>query len=123
MQYSPKLKRVMEEIKTLLRKEDIAGIVVIHEPGFSEYVHVLQPSYSCVVIKPDAIGFEMAKKHFKTEHDRKSKLTNTSNMMEHLSKITGQIAMNLLDASASLYKVLGAEHFGGGHTSDDQQNN
>lgn len=36
MQYSPKLKVAMEEIKEILKKNDIAGFVVIHDSdGFS----------------------------------------------------------------------------------------
>jgi len=30
MQYSPKLKKAMEEIKAILKRDDIAGIVVLH---------------------------------------------------------------------------------------------
>ena len=38
MQYSPKLKRVLAEIKAILDKEDIAGSIVLHTPGFGEFL-------------------------------------------------------------------------------------
>lgn len=47
MQYSPKLKKAMEDIKKILHENDIAGFVVLHTPGFSEYLNRVDPSYSC----------------------------------------------------------------------------
>jgi hypothetical protein len=47
MQYSPKLKKAMEEIKGILHKHDIAATVVLHTPGFSEFLNYISPSYSC----------------------------------------------------------------------------
>lgn len=46
MQYSPKLKIAMDEIKQVLKKHDIAGFVVLHTPGFTEYLNRVDPSYS-----------------------------------------------------------------------------
>ena len=48
MQYSPKLKKAMEEIAAVIKKHDIAGVVVLHTPNYSEHKMFLQPSYSCV---------------------------------------------------------------------------
>lgn len=52
MQFDPKLKVAMEEIKAVLKKHDIAGVVVLHNNdgpghGHGEYAMVLDPSYSC----------------------------------------------------------------------------
>lgn len=46
MNYSPKLRKAMEEIKDVLKKHDIAGFIAIHTPGHVEYSHNLMPSYS-----------------------------------------------------------------------------
>lgn len=43
MQYDPKLKKVMEQIKGILKDNDITGFVVLHSPGFSEYLNHVQP--------------------------------------------------------------------------------
>jgi len=50
MQYDPKLKKAMEEIKDILNKHDIAGAVVLHSPGFGEHFIKVDPSYSCAFI-------------------------------------------------------------------------
>lgn len=55
MQYSPKLKKAMKEIKGILEKNDIAGFVIIHDPGFVEYLNHLSPSYSCIRVERGAL--------------------------------------------------------------------
>ena len=44
--YSDKLKEAMAEINGVLIKHDIAGVVVLHEPGFSEFRVRVDPSWS-----------------------------------------------------------------------------
>lgn len=63
MQYSPKLKNAMEEIKLIIDKYDIAACVVLHTPGFSEFLNKIDPSYSCAKIKLLPDGTEGV--HFK----------------------------------------------------------
>lgn len=46
LQYSPKLRAALEEIKAVCKKHDIAGAFVLHEPGFAEYGLAFEPSYS-----------------------------------------------------------------------------
>lgn len=53
MQYSPKLKTAMERIKAILKEYDIAGAVILHSPGFSEYLIKIDASYSCAKFEAD----------------------------------------------------------------------
>lgn len=46
MQYSPKLKKAMAEIKAIADKYDIAAIVCLHTPGHGEYLLKVDPLYS-----------------------------------------------------------------------------
>lgn len=48
--YSQKLRDVMEEIKPILKKHDIAAFVLLHEPGFTEYLNHITPSWSCAKV-------------------------------------------------------------------------
>lgn len=121
MQYSPKLKRVMEDIKAILKEEDIAGTVVLHTPGFSEFLLKIDPSYSCAFIEREA--FRIKSTHLKSKKEKKQKLTDTANMLNHLSEVNGRLAMNLIDASEFIDNKLNSNHFGGGMTSHEQQNN
>lgn len=124
MQYAPKLKTAMTEIKAILLKHDIAGVVVLHTPGFSEYLNHVTPSYSCAILEDGKFTLKAKKEHFKSEEERLENLKNTANMMHHLSDVTGRIAMNLIEAAEVTDKFLNAKHEGGnGHTSHIQQNN
>ena|ERR1700741_4288635 len=125
MQYSPKLKNAMEEIKQILLKHDIAGTVTIHTPGHAEYLNHITPSYSCAKIDELSGKFELkAKKiHFAHEAERNHKLTSTANMLNLLSDVTARNVINLMNASKITDKFLNAEHNGDDHTSSTTQNN
>ncbi len=45
-----RLKVARAEIEAVLKKHDLAGAVVLHTPGMSEFFYDIQPSYSCVRI-------------------------------------------------------------------------
>lgn len=45
-----RLKVARTEIEAVLKKHDLAGAVVLHTPGMSEFFYDIQPSYSCVRI-------------------------------------------------------------------------
>ena len=59
MQYSPKLKVAIEEIKQILKNNDIAGFVVIHTPGFSEFLNHVETSYSCAKVQGDEVRLKL----------------------------------------------------------------
>ena len=122
MQYEPKLKKAMEEIKNILKSNDIAGVVILHSPGFSEYINHLQTSYSCAQATLEGIRIKLSSKEVGKE---KAKLLaeGTYNMITHLADITALHAMAYMEAQESLKKTLGGEEFPGEHTSHDQQNN
>lgn len=45
---SPNLKKAALEVKKILEKYDAAGLCIIYEPGFSEYIVAISPSWSVV---------------------------------------------------------------------------
>lgn len=114
----------MEEVKQVLQKHNIAGVVVLHTPGFSEYLYHLTPTYSCASIASNGnMVFKGAKKHYDDEADRHNKLKDTANMLTLLAEPLALCATNIIDASESFDKAFGAEHTEGGHTSHNTQNN
>lgn len=124
MQYSPKLKKAMEEMKEILRKHDIAGVVVLHTPGHSEYLNHLNPSYSCASINGEGnLDIKASSKHFSSDAERFNKIKDTSNMLHLLALPLSTCALNLMDASEKMDKTYPADHFGGGHSSHQSQNN
>ncbi len=125
MQYSPKLKKAMEELKQILMKYDIAGTITIHTPGHAEYLNHIIPSYSCAKIDELNGKFELSAKkiHFTNEAERINKLTATSNMLSLLSDVTAKNVLCLINASEMTDRFLNAEHGDDSHTSQSTQNN
>lgn len=125
MQYSPKLKKAIQEIKDILSREDIAGVVVLHEPGHSEFLVKVDPTYSCVKIKGDQIRIK-AKLKEDFNGDKKAwtkKVGDSANMLHLLSMTMGDIVVPLMDLSHRVDKVVKSDHSGGGFSSHTTQNN
>jgi hypothetical protein len=124
MQYSPKLKIAAEEILAILKKHDIAAVVVLHTPGFSEYIFKIDPTYSCANVTNNRLQIKMKLEHY--QNDRKLRdqfVSDTVNMVTHLMDITGMMAAQLVNASKAIEEQVEITRYGSGHTSHDQQNN
>ncbi|MCP1384860.1 hypothetical protein [Runella salmonicolor] len=111
MDFSPKLKRVMAQIKDILQKEDLGGMVVLHTPGYSEYLLNLTPSYSCLKVEKDQI--RVLSKLTDYDGDQKQQIQHQANTANMLSLIT-ETAVNqtrvLMQVSNAVDVVVGAEH-------------
>lgn len=122
MQYSPKLKKAMEEIKAILTKNDIAGFVVIHTPGFSEYLNHVQTSYSCATVLPGGIRLQLKQSEIGKEKAM-FLADGTFNMITHLTKAIAANAELYIECHEKLKTKWNGSSEDGGHTSHQQQNN
>ena len=129
MEYSPKLKVAMEEIKEILNKHDIAGHVVLHTPGHGEYFTKVDPSYSCAFfdMTPGRTGIRF-RARLQEDYDgnsakRQQALTDTSDMMHTLSSVGANMLLNIIEASKMFDKKVGGTHGKGGHSSHTSQQN
>lgn len=124
MQYSPKLKRVMQEIKDILSREDIAGIIMIHEPGFSEYLLKLDPTYSCAKITLEGIRLKAKKEDHKLNPDQQKKLVeDTFNMIHCFNAISCRVVPPLMDTEDLLKAKFKIDISGSGFSDHSTQNN
>lgn len=122
MQYSPKLKKAMEEIKAIAKKYDVAAFVVLHTPGFSEYLNHLDTSYSCVYATEEGIRVRLKEKEVGKE--KAEQLADGSfNMVTHFAEIVGKHALMYMDMQEMLQRKWNGKSFGGEETSHGQQNN
>ena len=127
MNYSPKLKKAMEEIKKILDEHDIAGFVALHTPGHGEYFMHLTPSYSCVQVDNATGGFRVRSRiqedHNGDKQAQEKIFSDTANMLSILSTVTGQNAMSLMKFSEIADKAMNAEHGSGKFSSNQDQYN
>ncbi len=122
MQYSPKLKKAMQQIKNILEENDIAGFVVLHTPGFSEYLNHVQTSYSCATITPDGVRLRLKEAEVGKEK-AKFLAENTYNMITHLTEVITVSATLYIECHDLLKTKLNGSSEEGEHTTDITQNN
>lgn len=112
----------MEEIKAVLTKHDIGGLVVIHTPGFHEYLFKVDPSYSCAAIDPMR-GLRVKTNPSDPLEVKKQLVSDTINMLDHFSLGGGNLVMQSVDMLEMLKKKVNWTSEDGGHTGHSQQNN
>lgn len=125
MQFSPKLKKAMEEIKVILKRHDIAAHVVLHTPGFSEYLLEIQPTYSCAKFEGAGIvRFKAKKEDFGDSAElRDQRIHDTINMFQCITETGGQNLLALISVTENFEKIIGIEKGDSSHTSHSTQNN
>ena len=126
MQYSPKLKRAAEQIKKILKDNDIAGFVALHTPGNAEYIMELTPTYSALKWTPTMNRMDVLGKvaHYggdKSKRDKK--LADTANMLTLLSEVSGNQILGIMKLSDLVEKTWDIEHGPSSDSSHQQQNN
>lgn len=126
MDFSPKLKMAMEEIKLILEKNDIAGAIILHTPGFGEHFIKCDPSYSCAKFERDpqtgekAIRIRAKLSDFngdKKRHHRK--LEDTVNMLSIITDLSSIHTINFLDLMDTLKETIDFKDTPGNHTDHD----
>lgn len=116
--FSPKLKEAMEEIKLILNKHDIAGAIVLHEVGFSEFLFKIDPSYSCCFFEKNEGGGDMLRIRAKAADyaggasERNQKIADTSNMLHHLVETGNHVRETMAKLSEKIDELCETEHFG-----------
>lgn len=122
MQYNPKLKKVMEQIKAILKENDISGFVVLHTPGHSEYLNHLETSYSCAKVFPEGVRLRL--KETEVGREKAMRLAKeTYNQIHHFTEVICKHAMLYMNADEALKEKFDVDFEDGGETSHQQQNN
>lgn len=125
MNYSPKLRSAMAEIKEIIKKHDIGAIVVLHTPGFGEDYIKIDPSYSCAKVITNAKGengVNITTKDLLKEQ-KQQVLTDTVNMFGIMCDLVGEKAMFVIDMMEELEKKLDIDHGDGTRTDSREIDN
>ena len=116
MQFSPKLKKAMQEIKDIIRKNDIAALVILHTPGYSEFLAELSPSYSRVKIDNTA-GTLRFKAKLQEDFNgdkaaQKEAVEKTINMLELITEAGAPTFMGIMKLNDIAHASLDIEDTG-----------
>lgn len=125
MQYSPKLKKAMTEVKEILLKYDIGASVILHNPsGHSEYLLRIDPSYSCARFEGDYLRVKSKLSDYGGDKEaQKKSIADTINLISHLKDVSRNTASQLNMLEDKLKDFVDFEHTKGSDTSHTQQNN
>lgn len=125
MQYHPKLKKAMAAIQAILNEHDIAAVVVLHTPGFCEFMLHVSPSYSCARFDGNELRVRAKlKEDYQGDIARWTlDVNNTANMLQGMADMTAPMAVQLFRLADIVNKKVNAEHFGGDLTGPQAQNN
>lgn len=121
MQYSPKLKKAAEAIKKILKEADIAGVVVLHTPGHSEYLYEISPTYSLAKVEGEELRIRST--HITDKDLKLQRITDTANMFVCLTDVGDLLHSYNQHALKLMKRHIEIEETRGGHTSHTEQNN
>lgn len=122
MQYSPKLKKAIAEIKEIVDKYDVAAFVLLHEPsGFAEFLNKADPSWSA--IKPLQNGIRVRLKQAEVGKQKAREMADaTYNMVVHFDDMLSMHAKLYAHMKKVLKEQWGGDDGEGLLTSHNQQN-
>lgn len=110
-QHSPKLKMAAAEIKAVLEKYDVAGVVqmfVPGTPGFNEYAMHLSPSWSCIEITDTGkLKINPPLMDPKTDKEAARRIKNTVNMVANMRIYVGQLYNSLMQSDVAVRTKFG----------------
>ena len=115
----------MAAIQAILTEHDIAAVVVLHTPGFCEFMLHISPSYSCARFDGNELRVKAKlKEDYQGDIARwKLDVGNTANMLQGMADMTAPMAVQLFRMADIVNKKTNAEHFGGDLSSNIEQNN
>lgn len=120
----PKLKEARAEIEAVLKRHDLAGMVLLHTPGMAEFFYDIRPSYSCCWIDEKQKMMRLRSKleaydgdAVRQQHD----LAATANMMRCLFDGLWKASTLFGPLASFVDEAVKAEHTEGVHVPDRKE--
>jgi len=109
-----RLKRARIEIEAVLQRHDLAGVVVLHTPGMSEFFYQITPSYSvCWIEEPHYLRVKSLAANYGGDLAAQMRdQAATANMTAALAEDLGRAASMFRDVDDLVTAKLQAEHTG-----------
>jgi hypothetical protein len=127
MQYSPKLKMAMTAIQAIMKQHDIAGVVVLHTPGFGEFFTKIDTTYSGArfVTQGNQTGLHFKVKAAELGGREQANIVaaSTANMFQILADNLAPITMMMIEGAEKANHIFQAEHTKGRRSGNEEQNN
>ena len=116
-----RLKVARTEIEAILRKHDLAGVVVLHTPGMTEFFYDVRPSYSCAWIdeaqqrvRVKSLGADYNGDHKAQLHDQAA----SANLFHGLASDLSSAASMFVSVAQIVDRTVRAQHTPAVHVAD-----
>lgn len=120
----PRLKVARTEIEAILRKHDLAGVVVLHTPGMTEFFYDVRPSYSCAwideerqMVRVKSLGADYGGDRQTQLHDQAA----SANLFHGLASDLERAAQMFQAVAAIVDRATNAEHTTAKHVADPSE--
>ena len=111
-----RLKIARIEIEAVLRKHDLAGVVVLHTPGMAEFFYDIRPTYSICWVDEEAymvrIKSKLNQDHGGDAAEQRRDQQATANMTVALAQELWNAALLFRDVDHVVSTALRSEHTG-----------
>lgn len=120
-----RLKVARAEIEAVLKKHDLAGVVVLHTPGMAEFFYDITPSYSCVSFNEATQYLRVKSKlaDYPSAEEQRHDQAATANMTIGLAGDLVAAATMFTSISRLVDRMLRAEHTPGVFRPDPMEKN
>lgn len=116
--FDPKLKKIAQEIKAILEKNGVGGIVLIHSPDSLEYINKLDTPYSCISMHPNKeLKVKTTGKGW-SEAEKKKRIQDTLNMLQMISTAGASLLLPIIDLHDHIAANFDVDHGGINHSPD-----
>lgn len=124
MNYDPKLKKVMEQIKLILKANNVGASIVLHRPGFSEFYLHVNPDYSCITMENQGLRIRAKASDFGGDKKKRNQVIEDSvSLIQHLADTSGSTSLMMYNVLDQLKKVMDIDSSDGNMTDHTTQNN
>lgn len=121
MDYSPKLKEAIKEMRDIAKKYDIAAFIVLHTPDYSGYLNHLDTSYSCLKVEKGGVRVHLSEREVGI--DRAQVLAEQSyNLVSLFSEVIGHHALMYIEMQKLMEETWDCKAEPTKHTPHDELN-
>lgn len=113
----------MRHLQQIIQEEGVGASIILHEPGFSEYLNYITPPYSCAKINAEHLIFDSKQSEYPSREAQMKAINDTVNMFQHFQELSGRMNLQYKDAILLLgqhFEIINDE---GTHTSQTEIDN
>lgn len=126
MQYDPKLKIAMNEIREVLIRHGIGAVVCLHgEKQISEFMHFIDPPYSCAYWDKSKGGLRIKAKlsEYPSREEWEKTMGATVNMLVHFRNFGERVNLIFSQVLNKLSEQVDIQEGDSGYLSQQQLDN